>query len=172
MMAAGSVNFLSDKSFEPYATLDDVCWFFGANNSTVGNKAGHIRKTLGMDRLNTEYLFNDSPLVSMLDSLCVTEDGIIVFKENIKEEEEYIEDDGQIDKFIITGYAKKPIKYTRCLQYEYLFNQMAIKWTEAGGRERRISLRWEELQYLTVEVSCTLTEAGELEERIRKEGFE
>jgi len=108
--AAGTLNFLSDQASKPYATLIDVCSFFGTKNSTVGGKAGHIRNTLGMDRLNTDYMFSDSSLASMLNSMSVSEDGFILFNKNIQKEEEYLEDDGQIDEYIITGFAKKPIK--------------------------------------------------------------
>src|SRR5210317_2193233 len=44
--SVGSINFLGDKSFEPYATLADVCSFFNANTSTVGQKASKIKDLL------------------------------------------------------------------------------------------------------------------------------
>ena len=47
----GQVNFLYDKSFEPYISFDDLNNFFGTKKSTVGNKAAEIRKMFKMDRL-------------------------------------------------------------------------------------------------------------------------
>ena len=35
--AIGSVNFLFDKSFEPYMTADQISEYFGTKNSTVSN---------------------------------------------------------------------------------------------------------------------------------------
>lgn len=48
--AIGQVNFLSDKSFEPYVSFDDLNEHFGTEKSTVGNKAAEIRKMFKMDR--------------------------------------------------------------------------------------------------------------------------
>lgn len=35
----GSINFLFDKSFEPYITAQEISDYFGTKNSTVSNKA-------------------------------------------------------------------------------------------------------------------------------------
>jgi len=53
--AIGSINFLFDKSFEPYATADDICDHFGTSKSTTGQKAGLIRKTFKMDYFDREF---------------------------------------------------------------------------------------------------------------------
>src|SRR5216683_610562 len=37
--AIGSVNFLFDRSFKPYASTDDICDYFGVSKSTVAQKA-------------------------------------------------------------------------------------------------------------------------------------
>ncbi|MCG2714661.1 MAG: DUF6398 domain-containing protein [Candidatus Marinimicrobia bacterium] len=37
--AIGSINFLFDKSFEPYMTAEQISEYFGTKNSTVSNKA-------------------------------------------------------------------------------------------------------------------------------------
>lgn len=44
--ALGQINFLFDKSFEPYSTADEICKFFGTKKTTTSNKARDIRKLL------------------------------------------------------------------------------------------------------------------------------
>jgi hypothetical protein len=53
--ALGSINFLFDKSFEPYATADQISEYFGTKNSTVSAKATKIREMLGMGHFSPEY---------------------------------------------------------------------------------------------------------------------
>lgn len=76
--AVGGTNFLGDKSFEPYATLNDVCDFFGANSSTVGQKSGKIKEILDISVFNPEYRLPGSKVGSFLDSLVMTDNGIIL----------------------------------------------------------------------------------------------
>ncbi|OWY20896.1 hypothetical protein C7N43_13260 [Sphingobacteriales bacterium UPWRP_1] len=48
--AIGHVNFLYDKSFEPYITFDELNEYFSTKKSTVGNRALEIRNMFKMDR--------------------------------------------------------------------------------------------------------------------------
>ena len=58
--AIGHVNFLYDKSFEPYVSFDEVNEFFGTKKSSVGNKAAEIRKMLKMNRMtNFDFMTDD-----------------------------------------------------------------------------------------------------------------
>jgi len=41
--AIGSINFLFDKSFEPYATANDICNYFSTSKSTTSQKTKIIR---------------------------------------------------------------------------------------------------------------------------------
>jgi hypothetical protein len=75
--AVGSINFLGDKSFAPYASLSDVCSYFNANTSTVGQKATKIRELLNMHYFNPEFQTSNS-LSDLLNSLVMTPDGFIV----------------------------------------------------------------------------------------------
>src|SRR5215471_6120431 len=62
--AIGSVNFLSDKSFEPYMRLEEVCALMGVSKSTGANKTGEICKLFAMcqfDRFLTGMLNFISP---------------------------------------------------------------------------------------------------------------
>ncbi|HHG83700.1 MAG TPA: hypothetical protein ENJ82_03035 [Bacteroidetes bacterium] len=53
--AIGSINFLFDRSFEPYVTAQEISDYFGAKKSTVSNKAGQIRKMFKMDVFDNEF---------------------------------------------------------------------------------------------------------------------
>ena len=75
--AIGSINFLSDKSFEPYLPLSDISKHFGVSNSTVSNKSREIRKMFRLDHFDQEFstdeMRNSNPLNEM-----VMVDGFIV----------------------------------------------------------------------------------------------
>lgn len=53
--ALGSINFLFDKSFTPYATADDICKYFGASKSTTSQKAKVIRDMFKMGYFDPEF---------------------------------------------------------------------------------------------------------------------
>jgi len=56
----GQVNFLYDKSFQPYVTFDELNDYFGTKKSSVGNKAAEIRKMFKMDRLTNFDFMTES----------------------------------------------------------------------------------------------------------------
>ena len=70
LYALGQLNFLSDKSFEPYMLSADLCARFGVGASTGGNKAKIVRDALGMNRMNFQWmlprLVKENPLAFML----------------------------------------------------------------------------------------------------------
>ncbi len=53
--AIGSVNFLFDKAFEPYATPDDICDHFGVKKTSVASKAKIIKDMFKMSYYSTEF---------------------------------------------------------------------------------------------------------------------
>lgn len=53
--ALGTVNFLFDKSFEPFITTEGISEYFGTKNSTVSNRARQIREMLKMDRFGSDF---------------------------------------------------------------------------------------------------------------------
>ena len=53
--AIGSINFLFDKSFEPYMTADQISEYFGTKNSTVSNKAREIKDMFDMGHFSPEF---------------------------------------------------------------------------------------------------------------------
>ena len=55
--AIGQVNFLYDKSSQPYISFDELNEYFDTKKSSVGNKAAEIRKMFKMDSFsNVEFM--------------------------------------------------------------------------------------------------------------------
>ena len=69
--AIGTVNFLFDKSFEPYLSAEGLCQAFGVKKSSGANKAGRIREMFGMYQMDPEWtlpsLVEQNPLIWMLE---------------------------------------------------------------------------------------------------------
>lgn len=53
--ALGSVNFLSDRSSEPFMRMEDLCVLMGISKSTGANKAAEIRKLFDMYQLDPNW---------------------------------------------------------------------------------------------------------------------
>ena len=53
--ALGTINFLFDKSAEPYTTVDELNNFFGTSKSTTGNKSKQIRDLLKLTIWDKEF---------------------------------------------------------------------------------------------------------------------
>lgn len=53
--ALAQINFLFDKSFEPYLSADDICDYFQTKKSTVSSKAKNIRDMLKMEYFDSEF---------------------------------------------------------------------------------------------------------------------
>jgi hypothetical protein len=75
--ALGTINFLFDKSFEPFVSVDEINEHFGTNKSTTGNKSKQIREMFKMNHFNDEFstrkMKDDSPFNNL-----VMVDGLIV----------------------------------------------------------------------------------------------
>lgn len=69
--ALGQVNFLSDRSHEPYMTMAELCAAFGVSQATAGPKAKAVRDALGMHQLDPAWslrsMADRNPLVWMLE---------------------------------------------------------------------------------------------------------
>lgn len=65
--ALGQVNFLFDRSTEPYVAQDDLADAFGLSKSTLGQKAKQIRDMLKMTWATPEFLrgerIDDNPMI-------------------------------------------------------------------------------------------------------------
>ena len=83
--AIGSINFLFDKSFEPYLTPEQISEHFGTNNSTVSNKAKQIKDMFDIWHFNPEFstqrMTENNPFNNM-----VMVDGFIVPLDTIPED--------------------------------------------------------------------------------------
>jgi hypothetical protein len=53
--ALGTINFLFDKSNEPYVSIDEINDFFGTNKSTSGQKSKLIRDLLNLNYFDTVF---------------------------------------------------------------------------------------------------------------------
>lgn len=102
--AIGQINFLFDKSFEPYLTPDDICNYFNTKKSTVSSKAKTIRDILKLEYYDKEFstgkMIEDNPL----NNFVMTEEGIIVPKSMLFEEKsvlDLLEEQIGLDKEII-----------------------------------------------------------------------
>ncbi len=83
--ALGSINFLFDKSFEPYVTLDEINEYFGVKKSSSSNKSREIRNMFNMqyfdDEFSTSQMIENNPMNSM-----VMVDGLIVALESLPDD--------------------------------------------------------------------------------------
>jgi hypothetical protein len=73
----GSINFLFDKSFEPYMTAEQISDYFGTKKSTVSTKAAQIKDMFKLSYYSPEFStqkMNDSNPFNNL----VMVDGFIV----------------------------------------------------------------------------------------------
>ena len=75
--AIGSINFLFDKSFEPYMSAEQIGEYFDTKISTVSNKARQIKDMFNMwhfsPEFSTQKMIVDNPFNKM-----VVVDGFIV----------------------------------------------------------------------------------------------
>jgi hypothetical protein len=75
--AIGAINFLFDKSFEPYLSTEDLCNYFGTNKSATSDKSKRIREKLNINLWDSEFSTK-----KMIDSYpfskLVKVDGLIV----------------------------------------------------------------------------------------------
>lgn len=83
--AIGSVNFLFDKSFKPFATAEDICNFFGTSKSTTSQKAKVIRGMFKMgyydEEFSTEHMRKNNPFSNFVEI-----NGFIVDKRILSDE--------------------------------------------------------------------------------------
>ncbi len=75
--AIGSINFLFDKSFEPYITPDQISEYFGTKNSTVSNKAREIKDMFNLWHFDPEFSTQRMVQNNPFNDLVIV-DGLIV----------------------------------------------------------------------------------------------
>ena len=83
--ALGLINFLFDKSSEPFVTVNEINHFFGTKQSTVTGKSKQIRDLLKLSHFDNDFstgkMTNSNPLNNM-----VIVDGLIVPLDSIPED--------------------------------------------------------------------------------------
>jgi hypothetical protein len=75
--ALGQINFLFDRSFEPYVSADDMAHHFGVSKSTIGQKAKQIRDMFKMGYWDKEFATPRMQASNPLQGM-VMMDGMIV----------------------------------------------------------------------------------------------
>jgi len=83
--AIGSINFLFDKSFEPYVTADQLNDYFGTKNSTVSNKAREIKDMLNLWHFDSEFSTQRMADSNPFNNLVMV-DGLIVPMDTLPED--------------------------------------------------------------------------------------
>jgi hypothetical protein len=83
--ALGSINFLFDKSFEPYATADDICNFFSTSKRTTAQKSKVIRDMFKMGYYDGEFSTNHMKENSPFSNFVMV-NGLIVDKRQLPPE--------------------------------------------------------------------------------------
>ena len=53
--AIGQINFLFDRSFEPYQSADDICKYFGTTKSSTSQKAKIIRDMFKLGYFDKDF---------------------------------------------------------------------------------------------------------------------
>ncbi|HET56276.1 MAG TPA: hypothetical protein ENN33_13820 [Ignavibacteria bacterium] len=83
--AIGSINFLFDKSFEPYMAAEEISEYFGTKNSTVSNKAREIKNLFDMWHFNPEFSTQKMKELNPLNKM-VLFNGFIVPVDSLPED--------------------------------------------------------------------------------------
>ncbi len=131
--AVGSENFLSDKSFQPYAMLSDVCDFFSVNSSTVGQKSRKIKDMLDISIGNPKYRLPNSEFGNFLDSLVTTKDGLILPRDMIEDsdkedrEVEVIDEEASPEYYLLIFKPVKKVATAMFYQLEYQLKKILGK---------------------------------------------
>ncbi len=68
--ALGTINFLFDRSFEPYVSIDEINNYFGTNKTTTGAKSKQIRDLLKLNIWDSEFstksMSNNNPFADLV----------------------------------------------------------------------------------------------------------
>lgn len=167
--AVGSINFLADKSFEPYASLYDVCKYFNANTSSVGQKASKIRKMLNIDIFNTDYQ-TTTEASDFLNSLVMTPEGLIVPADMFEDHSEKIEPVDLVSdepmEFLLVLNSSKKINNATLYQLEHLIK------TTISKESKLIKIEKQHVNTVLVTLFGTLSEIELLDNKLQITDFE
>ena len=82
--ALGTINFLFDKSFEPYTTVEEINVFLGTNKSSTGQKSKIIRDLLNLGYFDGEFSTDRLKQNNPFDKLTMV-NGFIISKDSLTE---------------------------------------------------------------------------------------
>ena len=98
----GSINFLFDKSFEPYLSAKDISDYFGTSNSTVSAKARDIRNSLKLSMFDSEFSTSKMKEINPFNQFVMV-DGFIAplssLPENLQEKVREARENGEDIQF-------------------------------------------------------------------------
>jgi len=167
--AVGSVNFLGDKSFEPYASLADVCIYFNANKSSVGQKSAKIRKQLNIDRFNPDYQ-TTTQVSDFLNSLVMTPEGFIVpvdmFEDDSEEDEIGDPEDDEPKEYMLVLNSSKGLSNFTLYQLEHLIK------TTISKESKFIKIEKQHVRTVLITFFGTLADIELLDNKLRFSDFE
>ena len=83
--AIGSINFLFDKSFEPFMTGEQICDYFGQKVSTVSSKAKTIKDMFKLRYYDPEFSTNKMSQSNPFNDYVMV-DGFILSLNSLPEE--------------------------------------------------------------------------------------
>lgn len=89
--ALGTINFLFDKSTQPYVTVTDICDYFETKQSTTSQKAKKIRDMFKMNYFDSDFAIKSVEQNSPFNAISVT-NGFIAPQDFIEDEEVNIEE--------------------------------------------------------------------------------
>jgi len=167
--AVGSINFLGDKSFEPYASLADVCNYFDANTSSVGQKAAKIRKLLNIDRFNPDYQTTNAAS-DFLNSLVMTPEGFIVPVDMFEDDSEEVEigdpEDNEPVEYMLVLNSSKSVSNATLYQLEHLIKMTISK------ESKFIEIEKQHVRTVLITFFGTLADIELLDNKLRFSDFE
>ena len=79
LVVLGTINFLFDKSFQPYVTVEEINDFFGTNKSSSTGKSKVIRDLLNLAYFDDEFSTSRSKENNPFDRMMMV-NGFITFK--------------------------------------------------------------------------------------------
>ena len=134
--ALGQINFLFDKSNEPYAAADDICDYFNTKKSTVSNKARDIREMFNMGHFDSE--FSLSNILESQPSFYIDEESGMIIPEAyiVNPMDSYFDEvyaqfeKGEIDNAIamLDAIEKDNPEYERAMFYKsFILNASGIE---------------------------------------------
>lgn len=124
--ALGSINFLFDKNFKPYASADDICEFFSTSKSTTSQKARAIKDMFNLnyydEEFSTRYMKENNPFskMSMINGFII-HSGMSPIFELLPQRDSFEENDlKKEDIYIIKTALRSKYAHSNKMAYRIL----------------------------------------------------